>query len=202
MKKNSLKNLIMIAVIVAFVAGGIYLIADRSATRTDAVAGTGGSPASPEDLIGKPVPQFALRDRNGTEYTADSLKGKRVVLFFNEGLMCYPACWNQMVALATDPRFSAADIAAFSVVVDQPSDWQGAIEKMPELGKAAVLYDTDKTVSRAFGMLEVASSMHYGSFPGHSFVIVDEQGIVRSVFDDPNMAIDNDRVFADLESLK
>ena len=115
--------------------------------------------------------------------------------------MCYPACWNQIVALATDPRFVNPDTAALSVVIDSPSDWQSAIRKMPDLGKATVLFDTDKSVSQAFGMLTVPSSMHYGSYPGHSFVLVDTQGIVRFVFDDPTMGINNDRVFTEFEKM-
>lgn len=208
MKKNT-SNIIATAAIIALVAGSLYLM-----SRGDGGSQTGGaagadsmhapaavSPGSFNDLVGKPIPAFSLRDRNGTEYSADNLKGKKVVLFFNEGIMCYPACWNQMVALATDPRFGGSDIAALSVVIDQPSDWQSAIQKMPDLGKAIVLFDSGKSVSQSFGMLTVPSSMHYGSYPGHSFVLVDKQGIVRSAFDDPNMGIDNDRVFAEFEKL-
>jgi peroxiredoxin len=50
-------------------------------------------------------------------------------------------------------------------------------------------------------MLTVNSSMHYGSYPGHTFVVIDKQGMVRSVFDDPNMGIDNDKVASELQSL-
>ncbi|MBI4087430.1 MAG: redoxin family protein [Candidatus Liptonbacteria bacterium] len=207
MKKNT-STIIATAAIIAFVVGGFYLMSRGSSSPQGNTAGGdpmhGGATASSgslNDLIGKPVPQFSLRDRNGVEYSSDNLKGKNVVLFFNEGIMCYPACWNQMISLATDPRFNSADTAAFSVVIDNPGDWQNAIRKMPDLGKATVLFDSDKSVSRRMGMLTVPSSMHYGSYPGHSFVLVDSQGIVRSVFDDPNMGIDNDRVATDLQKL-
>ncbi len=174
---------------------------------------SGGSSASPQAntaassgfgsaLIGNSVPQFLLKDRNGTIYSSDSLKGKNVVLFFNEGIMCYPACWSQMVALATDNRLQVTDTVAFSVVIDPLDEWQSAIQKMPDLGKATVLFDTDKSVSKSFGMLNAPSSMHYGSYPGHSFVIIDKQGIVRFAYDDPNMGIDNDKVVAALQTLK
>jgi len=207
--KKSISSIIATAAIIAFIVGGFYLMSrgnggsqGGSAAPIDPMhAGTAASSGSFNDLVGKPVPAFSLRDRNGAEYSAENLKGKKVVLFFNEGLMCYPACWNQIVALATDPRFVNSDTAALSVVIDQPSDWQSAIRKMPDLGKATVLFDTDKSASQAFGMLTVPSSMHYGSYPGHSFVIVDKQGIVRSAFDDPNMGVDNDRVFAEFEKL-
>ncbi len=205
MKKNT-STIIAAIAIIAFVVGGFYLMSrgngSPASAGADPMHGGGAAPSgSLNDLVGKPVPQFSLRDRNGAEYSSENLKGKNVVLFFNEGIMCYPACWNQMVSLATDPRFNTPDIAAFSVVIDNPGDWQNAIRKMPDLGKAAVLFDSDKSVSRGMGMLTVPSSMHYGSYPGHSFVLVDKQGIVRSVFDDPNMGLDNDRVAAELQKL-
>lgn len=184
----------------AFVVGGLAFLGYQNsgaAHRADA----GGSGSFGSALIGSPAPKFLLKDRNGTVFSSDSLKGKNIVLFFNEGIMCYPACWNQMVALATDNRFRASGMAAFSVVIDSPDEWQPAIRKMPELGKAVVLFDTDRSVSERFGMLTAPSSMHYGSYPGHSFVIIDKQGIVRFVFDDPTMGIDNDRIIAELQAL-
>ena len=83
------------------------------------------------DLVDKQIPAFSLADRDGKIYSPDSLKGKNVVLFFNEGLMCYPACWNQIVALSEDERFKNEDTAVLSVVVDPPQDWRQAIKKMP-----------------------------------------------------------------------
>ena len=179
----------------ALVVGGFYLM---SLSNPASRGATGGSASV---KAGDPAPQFSLQDRNGVTYSNESLKGKNVVLFFNEGIMCYPACWNQMVSLAQDARFNTTDTAAFSVVVDPSSSWQGAIQKMPELGYAKVLFDTDKSVSRNYGMLTMNSSMHFGSLPGHSFVVIDKQGTVRYIFDDPNMAIDNDRVFAEVQKL-
>lgn len=184
-----------------FILGGIALL---SYENSDAApqAGATGSGSFGSALIGKPAPQFSLKDRNEVTYTPDSLKGKNVILFFNEGIMCYPACWNQMVALATDPRFQTSDTIALSIVIDSPDQWQSAIQKMPDLGKATVLFDTDKSISQEYGMLTALSSMHYGSYPGHSFVILDKQGIVRFVYDDPAMGIDDDRIAADLQTLK
>ena len=204
MKTNTL---IIISVSIAvIIIGGSYLVNRGGSTPIDNTAGIdpmhGGSTVSSEllnNLVGQPAPIFSLRDINGTEFSTQNLKGKNIALFFNEGLMCYPACWNQIVALATDSRLNSADTVALSVVIDPVSDWQSAIQKMPDLGKATVLFDDAKSVSRAFGMLTVKSSMHYGSYPGHSFVLIDKQGVIRFIFDDPNMGIDNDRVDAELQ---
>jgi len=108
--------------------------------------------------------------------------------------MCYPACWNQITSFAVDPRFNGSDTVAISVVVDSPQDWQQAITKMPELAKATTLFDKNANTSRTLGLLSAGSSMHAGQLPGHSYVLVDTLGIVREVFDDPNMGINNDKI--------
>jgi len=153
-------------------------------------------------LIGQPMPDIQLADKDGKTYTTSDFKGKNTVLFFSEGLMCYPACWNQMVAFGTDPRFNSADVAAVSIIVDSPQDWQQAITKMPDLAKTTTLFDTGATVSRQLGMLTTTSSMHRGSLPGHTYVVLDKEGIVRYVFDDPNMAPGNDMLFGKIGELK
>ena len=115
--------------------------------------------------------------------------------------MCYPACWNQIVALGKDERFKNADVVVLSVVVDLPEEWQKAIEKMPELAEATVVFDKGAAVSSKFNMLKAKSSMHYGSLPGHTYVIIDKEGIVRHVFDDSNMAIHNDKLVEEIVKL-
>lgn len=153
-------------------------------------------------LIGKPAPTFSLSDKNGKVYSSDNLKGKKIVLFFNEGLMCYPACWDQIVALSKDERLKSNDTVVLSVVVDPKEQWQSAINKMPALADATVVFDTNTSVSKSFNVLNTASSMHYGSLPGHTYVVIDKEGAIRYVFDDPNMAIHNDQLAQEIAKLK
>ncbi len=153
-------------------------------------------------LVGRPAPAFSLTDRDGNTYTNDNLKGKRVVLFFNEGLMCYPACWNQMMEFPKDKRFDQDDVAVFSIVIDAKESWKKAIEKMPEMAAVRSLHDTDRTASKDFQMLNLPSSMHLGSIPGHTYVVIDKEGIVRYVLDDPKMAINNGTIYSEIEKLK
>ncbi len=153
-------------------------------------------------LIGNPLPDIQLSDADGKVFTASDFMGKNTVLFFNEGLMCYPACWNQMASFGSDQRFNSDDIQAISVVVDSAIDWQTAIDKMPQLAKAATMFDANAKTSRRLGLLTTASSMHKGSLPGHTYVVLDKEAVVRYVFDDPNMAIANDMLFGKIEALK
>jgi peroxiredoxin Q/BCP len=177
--------------------------ANQAAAVDNMHGGSAGAPTSEQlnSLVGKPMPDFQLSDKDGKVYSVADLKGKDTVLFFNEGLMCYPACWNQMAAFGSDPRFNSDQIQAISVVVDSAKDWETAKAKMPELAKATTMFDTGATVSRQLGMLTTTSSMHRGSLPGHTYVIVDKDGIVRYVFDDPNMAIANDMLFGKIGEL-
>lgn len=209
MKNNNTLIIIVVAVIAVLV--GITIGSKNKNTSGVAVSPTvdshghstaGSAPAAPlKDLTGKPTPNFVLADRDGKSYASNELRGKNIILFFNEGLMCYPACWNQIVSLARDARLNKSDTVVLSVVVDLPKDWQTAIDKMPELAEATVVFDKNASVSKQFGVLTLASSMHYGSLPGHTYVIIDKEGIVRHMFDDPNMAIHNDQLAAEISKL-
>jgi peroxiredoxin len=183
-------GLIVLAVVVLAVA--LFNTSKTNEQKQQAVITT-------NDLIGKSLPEIELRDKEGQVFNPSDLKGKNVVLFFNEGLMCYPACWNQMAAFGTDPRFNSNDVAALSVITDSPQDWQKAIDKMPDLAKAVTLFDKGATSSHHLGILSMGSSMHTGQLPGHTYIMLDKQGIVRDVFDDANMGVNNDAIIQKME---
>ena len=213
MKNNTLIAISVIGV-VAFAALFYFGGGDKSSVSNSAINNSNTavdshghdttanvSLGSLNNLVGKSAPVFSFADRDGKVYSQDTLRGKNTVLFFNEGLMCYPACWNQIVSFSQDERFKSEETVVLSVVVDPQQDWQQAINKMPELAQATVVFDPGGTVAKQYGMLTVASSMHYGQFPGHSYVVIDKEGIVRYVFDDPNMGIRNDQLVVELDKL-
>ncbi len=208
MKKNA--TTIASVIVVILVAGALLYIGGGNKSSTTAqpsaldsrYSGTANVPyASLNNLVGKPVPAFSLADGSGKIYLSDSLRGKKTVLFFTEGLMCYPACWNQIVAFTKDVRFRDSNTLVLSVVVESKEDWQKAINQMPELAQAAVLFDSDSTVSKQLGMLTAPSSMHPGSLPGHTYLLVDKNGIIRYVLDDPTMSIRNDQLISEIAKL-
>ena len=191
--ENNEINIKMVAVILALIiAPVIVLIAFNQLNKPNSKL---------DALINKPAPQFSLQGRNGNTYMSESLKGKNVVLFFSEGLACYPACWQQIASFGTDARFNNADTVALSVVMDSPEDWQKTPQKMDGIDKANIVFDNGGQVSRAFGMLSVTSSMRRGVSLGHTYVIINEEGVVKYVFDDPAMAVRNDKIFAELVKL-
>ncbi len=157
-----------------------------------------GSKISFEQAVGKVAPDFALTNQNGETFKLSEYRGKNIVLFFNEGSMCYPACWNQIAALANDPRINNDETVAVSIVIDSKYEWDKILKSQPKLQKATILFDTDTLVSEIYDALDLESSMHKGSFPGHTYFIVNKEGIISFVLDDPNMAINNDVLASNL----
>lgn len=153
------------------------------------------------NLVGKKAPDFTLESFDGTKYALGELKGKNVLLFFNEGLMCYPACWNQVAAFGADIEFKKKNTVVLNINVDPKDEWKKAYDKMPELAKATVLLDTNRSVSQTYGVLTLPSSMHRGQFPGHSYVVVDKEGIIRFARDDEQMAVRNKELLSEIDKL-
>lgn len=155
-----------------------------------------------KEAIGKPAPDFTLESIDGATVKLSDYRGKNVVLFFNEGSMCYPACWDQVEKLGADARFDTENIAAFSIVTDTRKQWLDIVSKTPNMAKAKILFDTSRLVSKAYDVLYLDSPMHPGVFPGHTYFIIDKEGVIRFTLDDPNMALANDKLIKEIEKIK
>jgi len=170
-------------------------------SQTDSMHGSVPADAAVfNSLVGKSAPDFTLETYDGKKITLSELKGKNVILFFNEGLMCYPACWNQIAAFGKDTQLGSKAVI-LNITADPKNDWRQAIDKMPELASATVLFDSSRQVSSIYGVLTLPSSMHKGQFPGHSYVIIDKEGIVKFVRDDVQMAVRNQELAAEIDKL-
>ncbi len=152
------------------------------------------------NLTGRPAPDFSLESYDGKTITLSRLRGSNVILFFNEGLMCYPACWNQIAAFGKDTDLSKKAVI-LNITADPKNNWKQAIDKMPELASATVVFDSSRQVSQAYGVLTLPSSMHKGQFPGHSYVIINKEGIVKFVKDDIQMVVRNQELAAEIDKL-
>lgn len=152
-------------------------------------------------LLNQPAPDFTLSSFDGKNTRLSDFKGQNVLLFFNEGLMCYPACWDQITAFGQDSGFTAANTVVLNITIDSQSQWQQAVAKMPKLAAATILLDTQKEVSTKYGVLSLESSMHRGQFPGHTYVLIDKSGVVRYLLDDPTMSIRNKQLIEQINKL-
>lgn len=189
-----------ILVLMAFFAGSF--LANTTGVKDNNVTGKVTGSIAFEQAVGKKAPDFVLDSIDDEKIKLSDYEGRIVVLFFNEGEMCYPACWQQIAALGSDERFNTDDIAAFSIVVDSKSMWKKIVSQVPQLSEATILFDTSKAVSSAYDVLSLESSMHPGSYPGHTYVVIDKSGVIRYVLDDPKMAIRNDQIMREIEKLQ
>jgi len=190
---------------VLLAVAGVLIIALVVVARlgtADTLQAGGGGTVTFDEMVGQPAPDFELPSYDDRTYRLSDLKGKNVVLFFNEGLMCYPSCWNQIAAFGNDPRFNNEDTVALNIVPDPKDGWGEAIEYMPELGKGTLLLDTDKSVSSQYDTMNLPSSMHRGAMPGHTYMVIDNEGIVRFVYDDTQMGVRNDMLAQELDKLE
>lgn len=151
--------------------------------------------------VGSVAPDFTLHNTSGGMFTLSDYKGKsNVLLFFNEGLACSP-CLQQMQGLdQLSSQFTSMNMVVASITTDSMSDLAGwASSKGPR--SSVVLSDQSMTVSRAYDML--GSSMHPGMVDGHSFVIINPQGILEWRKDYypafSSMYVPNDQLLSDIK---
>lgn len=198
MNKQNIFLVIGVMGFIGLIAAGIFLFQGKRES---------GGPGSVVDngefrfdtAVGQKAPDFTLPDMEGNQITLSQLSGKNVILFFNEGLMCYPACLDQVVELN---KLNADNTVAFSIVVDSSRQWVDAQKDLPYLKGAKVLFDAGAKVSRQYDTLTLDSSMHRGMFPGHTYYLIDKEGIVRYALDDPYMGNRNKELTAELSKLQ
>lgn len=138
-----------------------------------AVLALRGQSGGPAQYFTEPAPPFTLPTIAGEQVSLSEHLGRHnVLLFFNEGMGCAP-CFDQIVDLEADwKRFEALDVELVSIMVDPLDRLKAEAE---ELGiKTIVAADEDKAVSNDYDAME--ASMHPGSKPGHSFILVNKAG--------------------------
>ena len=131
-----------------------------------------------------PAPDFTLQTTSDTTVTLSQQRGHPVLLYFNEGAGC-GACIIQMGEIEKHRAdFDALGITVLPIVMNTRAD---IAADMGRYGVNTPFLLDDGTVSRAYGTL--GKGMH-ADLPGHSFVLIDAEGIQRWYGEYPSMWLD------------
>jgi peroxiredoxin len=169
-KRRNIRNTVISVAVAAAVGGGLYGIFQHGNSAKTGAYGA-GSPG-----IGAAAPAFNLPSSTGGDLSLASLKGKTVLLYFQEGLTCQP-CWDQMSDL--EKNAAAVKAAGVDQIVSVTSDPAAQItQKTSDMHLATpVLSDPNLAVSKQY------SANSYGmmgdSRDGHTFILIGPDGTIR-----------------------
>ena len=146
-----------------------------------------------------PAPTFSERDAvSGAEVSTPSLRGKNVLLFFSEGVMCQ-ACFQQIQALQQNTaELQARGLTLVSITADSPSTLREAAQAYGVV--TPLVSDEDRDMSNAYGVVGAPGAMHSDNL-GHTFVLVDKSGRIRWRQDYSEMYVPPEELFDDIPQL-
>lgn len=150
--------------------------------------------------LNKPAPAFSAPDQNGNTVTLDSLRGRRVVLYFYPKAMT-PGCTTQACGIRDHrAEFDALNTVVLGISPDAPKRLQKFIER-DELN-FDLLADEDHTIADAYGVWAMKKFMgkEYEGIHRITFVI-DEQGVLRHIMEKVATKTHHDDVLAILKAL-
>lgn len=140
------------------------------------------------------APEFSLPTTDGATVSLAALRGKPVLLYFNEGAGC-GACILQMGEIEKrEADFDALGVTVLPIVMNSKAE---IIADLARYGVRTPFLLDDGRVSQAYGTL--GKGMHAG-LPGHSFVLIDAAGIQRWYGEYPSMWLSPDDLLAQLRS--
>lgn len=188
--------------ILAAAAGVIAVVAIAAA---NTLSGAESGPRMRYD-VGRPgvydmAPDFELASATGAPFKLSEQRGRQVLLYFHEGLMCAP-CWKQVDDIQADlAKFNALGIDEVAAISTDPVSAQQQRAQVRGVS-IPVLADVDKAVSAEYDALSYG--MMGGSLPGHTFILVGPDGTIVWRADyggapDFTMYVPNPTLLAELE---
>ena len=138
------------------------------------------------------APDFTLKTTSDTSVTLSELRGKPVLLYFNEGAGC-GACIMQMTEIEKRKAdFDALGLTVLPIVMNTKA---AIVADMSRYGATTPFLLDDGTLSKAYGTL--GKGMH-AELPGHSFVLIDGQGVQRWYGEYPSMWLEPNALLTEL----
>lgn len=168
------------AILVA-VVGVVGIVAVAAA---NTLSGAGSGPKLRYDVgqpgVGQMAPDFELASATGGllggSFKLSEQRGKEVLLYFHEGLMCAP-CWKQVDDIQADlAKFRDLGIDVVAAISIDPAAAQQPRAQQRGIS-FPVLADADRAVSAEYDALSYG--MMGGSTPGHTFILVGADGVIR-----------------------
>ena len=126
------------------------------------------------------APDITLTDTSGKQVQLADRRGQNVLLYFSEGAGCQ-SCLVQMVGIEKDAGFAKDGLTVLPIVMNSREQ---IMKDMAANGVKTPFLLDDGTVSKAYGTL--GKGMHAG-LPGHSFVLIDNDGVQRWYGEYPSM---------------
>ena len=126
--------------------------------------------------VGQTAPDFELPSTGGESYRLSAQRGKNVLLYFHEGLACAP-CWRQVADIQKDlAGFHQAGVDEVVAISIDPLSAQAQHAQVIGV-TLPVLADQGRSVSQAYDALSYG--MMGGASPGHTFILVGPDGVIR-----------------------
>ena len=175
-RPNGLVIAVAVGVVVIAVLYGIFS-SSTSSSSSEAAGGSGAYPyAVGNPGPGEAAPPMRLPSTDGGTFDLADFEGQRVMLYFQEGVMCQP-CWDQLRDI--EGRWDEFQALGIDQVVSITSDPLDVLEDKVALEglETPLLSDPGVEVSATY------EANQYGmmgtSMNGHSFVIVGPDGTIE-----------------------
>lgn len=160
---------------------GFAIVALAAIFYVNSTSGGGGGDDLYPFAVGDPgpgeeAPPITLPSTDGGTFDLADMRGETVLLYFQEGLMCQP-CWDQLRTIEVNwDQLNALGIDKIVSITTDPLDLLE--QKVADEGLSSpVLSDPDLTVSQTY------ETNRYGmmgtSYNGHSFILIDENGVIQ-----------------------
>lgn len=180
------------------VTKGVNTAAANTQPQDDMSSHHGGAKKKFETLTtGIVAPQFSLPSTSGKTISLVDYKGKNVLLFFNEGVMCAP-CWQEISRLERFKNdFAKLNTVILPISVDDQKTWEPILQA--EKITMPILIDSDKKITSVYKALGTPSSMH-SDRAGHTYVHIDKNQNFHAANDFPAMNVQASILLSHLKS--
>lgn len=192
-----------VTLVVAFALVVLFMVYRSSQGGTEAAdGGSGFKHAVGDPGIGATAPDFTLPAAGGGEVSLSDYRGRSVLLYFQEGLMCQP-CFDQITDL--EANADALHAAGVDEIVSISTDPAGQLARKVTDMKLSTpaLSDPDLTVIRQYDAHKYG--MMDEKMAGHSFVLIGPDGTIQWRADyggkpDYTMFLPTEKMLADLNA--